>query len=108
MSATLEIPLFSSIPLFDIRTTLDGREFILSFDWNDREQRFYFSIAASDGTPIMSGRKLVCNWPLTRKIAGTAKPPGILMAIDYSNQAGEPPGLNDLGERVKLVYFSVT
>lgn len=101
----LEIPLPTDTPLFSIRTTLDGVEYVLNFDWNGRESRWYMSISMIDGTLLVAGIKLISNWPLLRRFADLRLPQGNLRAVDYSPQGGEPAGLvEDLGRRVKLIY----
>lgn len=99
----VEIPTFTGEPLYRIRVTLDGREYLFEFDWNDREQRYYLSIGDIDETWIVRGMKLVSNWHLLRKCTNLIKPPGILMAVSLSDDA--PPTINDLGIRVKLMYI---
>lgn len=86
------------------RTTLDGVEYVLRFDWNDREGRWYMTLADRDGEPIANGVKVVCGWPLLRRSADARAPAGMLMAVDQSGQ-GLDPGLSELGGRVPLVYF---
>lgn len=104
----LEIPVSVDTPLYTQRTTLDGREYILAFDWNGRENRWYLSILDVSGEPLANGIKLVANWPLLRRFTDPRLPTGVLMAIDYSPSSGEPPAFGDLGRRVKLSYYPVT
>lgn len=103
----IEIPVFPEVPLYSERVTLDGKEYLLQFDWSDREQRWYLSISKADGTLIKTGVKVVANWPLLRKCVDVNQPPGVLMAVDLSPNGGEPPSLDDFGLRVKLLYFPV-
>lgn len=98
----VEIPTFPGVPLYDIRITLDGREFVFTLDWSDREQRWYLSIATLDGTPILNGVKLVPNWPLNSRCADTNRPLGVLQVLSPTDDA---PLLNDLGVKSKLVYI---
>ena len=39
---------------YDHRATIEGTEYLLTFLWNDRRERWAFSIAALDGTPIIT------------------------------------------------------
>lgn len=105
MSEPLEIVLFPGEPLYSMRVVLDGKEYVLRFDWNGRESRWYFSIGFLDGSWLRTGIKFIANWPFLRNLADTRKPPGLLIAIDLSPSNGEPPGLLDIGERVKLFYY---
>ncbi len=100
----LEIPLPTDTPLFTFRTTLNEVEYLFRFDWNGREGRWYFSLGDINEDWIVTGIKVVCNWPLLRRVSDKRKPPGDIMATDYTN-TGEPPDFTSLGRRVKLLYF---
>ena len=102
----LEIPIIADVPLFEIRTTLDGREFLLLFDWNDRESRWYLSIESINHEQLARGIKLLSNRPLLRKKVDPRLPSGSLVAID-TTETGVPAGFADLGSRVRLIYFEV-
>lgn len=106
MKEPLEIPLSLDTPLYTERVTLDGREYLLRFDWNGREGRWYLSIGTITEVWIRRGIKVVANWPLTRKSVDLRLPPGHLFAMDLTSN-GEPPDFYDLGRRVKLFYFPV-
>lgn len=101
----IEIPCALDTPLYSQRVTLDGTEYILLFDWNDREARWYLSLFTIDEKPLATGIKVIANWSLLRRYKGNAVPSGVLMAVDMSPMGGEPPGFTELGARVKLVYF---
>lgn len=104
----VEIPVSLDIPLYTERVTLDGKEYLFRFDWNGREGRWYLDIGDIDENWIVTGIKIIANWPLLRRLVDPRKPPGDLLAVDYSALGGEPPALTDLGRRVKLIYFPVT
>lgn len=90
---------------FSQRTILDGREFLLTFRWNQREAKWYLSIADANEVPIIQGVKIVLNFPLlTKRIVDERRPPGDIMAVDSSGDERDP-GFNDLGERVRLLYI---
>lgn len=92
------------LPHYVQRTALDGVEYELRFDWNQREQRWYLRIADADGDVIAGDIKIVSGWPLLRRRRDDRLPPGALMAVDQTGN-GEDPGLTELGERVLLLYF---
>lgn len=86
---------------------LDGVEFILSLAYNQREERWYLSIADDEGALLIGGLKLQANWPLLwRHRYNTKLPLGEIMACDTTPD-GEPPTLLELGEgkRCVLTYF---
>lgn len=84
---------------------LDGRDYLVSLTYNHRENRFYLSLADDEGAPLLSGIKLLSNWPiLFRHRYNTELPPGELMVVETTT--GEPPTLTELGEgkRCELQY----
>lgn len=108
----------TSIELNDYRqvTTLDGRDYVLRFLFNEREDKWYLSVADESDVSIVHGIKIVPLVSLLRKVTDARRPPGVLMARDMTGadvdfSAGEKivdldPGLNDLGGRVLLFYFA--
>ena len=90
---------------YEQRTELDGQEYVLQFQWVERRERWLFGITGVDGTPILTGQTVSLDIPLNRR--AVAGPPGIFLAIAES-ETREPPGLLDLGARVKLHYIAVT
>lgn len=105
MADPIEVPTPPDTPHFEQRTVLDGQEYIMVFIWDGREGRWYHDLLTTDRVKLVCGVKLVCNWPLYRPYQwDTRVPQGLMMAVDYSDQGGEPPGLGDLGRRVRLSY----
>lgn len=105
LGTPVEIPLPVDLPLYEIRTRLDGKQYLLTFDWIGRENRWRYSVSF-DGRVLLSSRKLICHIGLLdSKAYDLDAPPGVLMAIDFSDRGGDPPGYADLGRRVRLVYF---
>lgn len=106
--ASLIIPtLTDGTSFYSVRTTLDGLDYQLEFDWSTREDRWYLTLRDSQGGLLMGATKLVCNVPLLRyrrHIEGT--PPGEL-AVTTISPDPSPPGFYDLGPdvRCQLVYF---
>lgn len=106
----LVIPTTQGTPFYTLRTRLDGREYILHFAWNQREERWYLTIADQEDVSLVAGLKLITNHPLLRFYqANPEVPPGELVVHDLTND-GTPPGLDDLGIglRCELTYYAVT
>ena len=104
--STLIIPVTGD-PFQTLKVRLDGSDYVLSLAYNQREDRWYLSIADDEETPILSGLKLVANFGLLfRHRYNIAVPPGELMVTDTTADRS-PPGLAELGEdkRCQLVYF---
>ena len=97
-------------------TTLDGRDYIFRFLFNQREGKWYMRLADQDDVPIVEGVKLVADYNLLKRIVDARRPPGYMIAkdttaLDVDVAAGEKitaldPGLPDLGGRVLLLYFT--
>ena len=105
MKTPIEIPVPQDVPLFSERITLDGIEYLFQFDWNDRAQRWYLAIFTIDEKPLKTGIKVVANWPLLLRSTDARLPQGTLIAADLSPLQGESPTFQELGTRVRLMYF---
>jgi cag pathogenicity island protein 13 len=94
-------------PFQRMTVRLDGRDYVLELRFNQREDRWYLSIADDESVPLLSGLKLQANWPLLwRHRYNVQLPPGEIMAAVTTGDR-TPPTLNDLGEgkRCELTYF---
>jgi hypothetical protein len=96
----------STLSSYSQRTILDGREYVLTLQWNQRSAHWFLSIADQDGVSIADGLKLVANFPVNRRITDPRGPAGLIIPMDLSG-SGNDPGLHDLGDRVLLVYVEV-
>lgn len=104
---TFRIPTSTESPSYTQRTTLDGREYILILDYNGRDGHWYMTLQDQDGAAIVSGLRVVVDYPLLRKVRDLRRPPGELYAIDLTGTHVDP-GLTDLGDRVALFYYDST
>lgn len=107
--ATLIVPVATD-PFQSFRVRLDGTDYLLSLAYNQREDRIYLSLADNEENPIVSGIKVIANYPLLfRHRFDTRIPPGDLFAFDTTSD-GSPPGLGELGEglRCQLTYMEAT
>lgn len=99
------IPFVASEPHYRMRTTLDGREYILDVGWNGREGAWYFDLLLDDETPLAHGLKIVLGRFIGDRLSHESAPPGIIIASDLSG-AGREAGLDDIGTRVNVYYFA--
>ena len=92
---------------FEKRISLDGRDYILRFLFNTREEKWYLDINDQDNVPIVSGLKLVLNIDLVRRLTDERRPKGALHVFENasSNEQQIDPGLSSLGLDIQLVYF---
>jgi hypothetical protein len=96
---------FSGEARYTFECDLDDATFQWAFEWVDRDDAWYLSLADVDGNPLVTGRKVVLGYPLLNLYADARLPKGALYAVDTGGTDTEP-GLLDLGDRVKLLYFS--
>ena len=86
------------------KTTLDGQDFVLTWEWNMR-LGWLLGLADQDGSTIFSPRRLVPNWDLLYVCTDPRRPRGMLLCIDSVADA-EPPTYESLGLRHQLVYVT--
>ncbi len=100
--ATLEVQTLTDGTLtYDHRAIIEGVEYLLTFQWNARRERWAFSINGLDAAPILTGQTVSLGIPLNRRAVGG--PPGVFIAVSTSDNL-EPPALTELGGRVRLLY----
>jgi hypothetical protein len=90
---------------YDQRTQLDGVEYLFQFRYNLRRELWSFSIVGLDGTSLLTGQTVHVGIALNRRAVGG--PPGILVAVSETDDISSPT-LQELGERVKLLYLDAT
>lgn len=100
-----ELPTRTDLARYSFEVDLDDVNYSLSFEWNDRDSGWYLSVFSSEGTPLLQGRRVVLGYPLLNLYSLSGLPSGALIAVDSSGK-NEEPGSGDLGERVKLLYFT--
>lgn len=96
---------FAGEARYTFECDLDDVTYRWAFEWLDRDDAWYMSMSNVDGVALVSGRKVVLGYPLLNLYRDARLPKGLLIAIDTAEGDVEP-GLLDLGDRVKLVYFS--
>jgi hypothetical protein len=101
--ATWVIPTRTDLEFYTEQVELGGVVYRLTFAWNLRDSAWYMSIADVDGVAIVSGIRIVVDYPLLNSVSNADRPTGLLLAIDTSG-AGLDPGLEDLGDRVLLMH----
>lgn len=97
----------SEDPHYQQRARLDGRDYVLTFQFNEREARWSLTLADEAGDPIATGIKLIANWRLLHPYRYDPRcPPGELTCSDISGD-GSPPTLLELGKgkRCELLYW---
>lgn len=100
------IPTSTKLSTYRQVTALDGVDYQLVFDFNQREGKWYFSLLNIEGNHLMTGRKVVSQWMLNALETSEDLPPGALYCLDSTAEStgGADPGLRELGQRVVLLY----
>lgn len=105
LSDPVALPLFVDTPLYTERVTLNGREFLLRFDFTAKEDRWYLSIFDAAGVAVRRGIKIIPQWDMLRLCADERQPRGVVFFADLRGSGSAAPAFADLGRRVALFYF---
>jgi len=100
---SLTLPLRTDLEHYDFSVELDGASYFIEVRYNSRNDSHYLSISDVEGVPLLIGRRVVIDFPLTRRFKNRALPAGEFMAVDTSGQ-GRDPGAGELGGRVQILY----
>ena len=99
------LPVEPSIPNQRVGITLEEINYVFDFRWNDRTERWYMDISEEDETAIRNGISVSLGAILGGRIRDDRFPLGALYAVDLTGE-GIEAGLDDLGERVLIYYFT--
>ncbi len=91
-----------SKPFTKQRVTLDGQDFVLTFEWNMRSG-WYLGLADQDGVSIFAPKKMVPDWDLLEFETDDRRPRGALFLADTSGR-GEKATYESLGLQHLLIY----
>lgn len=99
------------IPLIDandfvVEAELDDVTYYLQFSWNNEANYWSLSIENANNESILSGLRIVTNWPLLFKYQHLNLPKGDLIAVSLDKRKTDI-GRNDFVDNiVELVYIS--
>ena len=102
--ATQELPIRSDLANYDFQIDLEGTIFTLTFRFNERKGRWVMDIGDSNGDPLLNGIVLLTDVNITDQYVGDELPPGRFFVVDETGEA-KNPGIDDLGNYVKLFYL---
>lgn len=98
------LPVEPGLARYTFQCELDRVSFNFALEWTDRDSGWYMSIRDVVGAPLLSGRRVVLNYPLINLYREAGLPLGSIMALDSTGTDTEP-GYADLGDRVYLAYI---
>ncbi len=102
----IQIPIPTPVPPHvSVEVTLDGVAYEVRLRWNERGERWFFSLFDAEGQSLAPGRALVLDFPLLGRFLRNRSrlPAGQFVAVDTAD-SGEEAGLDELGTRVQLLY----
>ena len=88
------------------KATLDGAVYKLRMLWNPFGGYWTLSIRQEDGRPLLSGIKVVPNYPLLRQYHRPDVPPGEVMAITQDDSLAAIGRADFASGKVVLVYVT--
>lgn len=100
------LPEIPNLPRFTFDIDLESTPYRFEFQWNDRDSSWYMSLFETDNTPILLSKRVSLTSDLFSP-RGAKSPPGELHAVDTGG-ALMPPAIDELGNRVVLVYLEST
>ena len=86
---------------YEQRTELEGVDYILTFQFDARRERWLFGIRSIDSEDLLTGQVINPYIPLNRRAVGG--PPGEFRAIP-TDGTYDPVEFSDLGGRVLFWY----
>lgn len=90
---------------FTYTCQLDGESYRIVLTWNVRTQRWYLDVGDDNDNRVLMGQALVNDSPLGLRYRLAEMPPGMLVAISLDENNNAPANLDELGERVRFIYF---
>jgi hypothetical protein len=102
--AILQIPVGVDVPSYTFQIQLDNTLYQLSYNWCDRQQYWYMSIADSNKNPLVNGVKLLSGINLFGLYIDESLPGGQFVCVDTSN-SGLDPDKTNFGGTVLMLYI---
>lgn len=89
-----------------ILVDLGGTAYRMELWYNGRGQYWALSLATADGTPLVSGRKLVNNWPPVFRLP-QARPHYGELSVEGDADVDVPMAQDALGSNLDLHWFTL-
>jgi len=99
------IPIQNQLKAQQLEVVLDEVVYKLNFTYNARFDFWTMAIRNLQAVDLISGIKLVLNYPLSGQFQTDATPPGEFICIDTTDKDLDVNGEN-FGNTVQLLYFT--
>lgn len=93
--------------LYEQRTTIDEQDYVFLFDYSQREDRWYLTVALPTGEVLVRGWKLVTGVILGPRVADRRMFSGGLM-VETRSVDRSAPGWGELGEDRRCQLYHIT
>jgi hypothetical protein len=93
--------------LYEQRTTIDDQDYVLLFDYSQREDRWYLTVSLPEGDILVRGLKLVTGVVLGPRVADRRMFAGGLV-VETRSADRSAPGWGELGENQRCQLYYVT
>lgn len=100
----ITIPCKPDLTHYDMQIVLSKVTYTLEFKLNTRDGTWYMNVQDQTEDPIISGARIVVDWPLAFRTTDPRRPNGVFIATDTTGKQLDP-GEGELGGRVQLQYF---
>lgn len=101
----IELHTEQDLARFEYRVLLDQKTYTIRFDWNDRDESWYFNLQDENNDYLVVGQRISVSAAMIRDKSLPNMPQGTLLCYD-TTLSMEDPGFADLGDRCKIYYFS--
>lgn len=103
----LEIPCDPALTHYQMQIVLGTATYTLEFKLNTREDAWYWDLKDQTEDPIISGMRMVVDWPMGFRTTDPRRPAGVFLATDTTGKQKDP-GAGELGGRVKLEFWDAS
>jgi len=106
MLLQLNIQTDGETPFLTHRTTLEGKDYDLVLQWNERRELWTATVKTVDGEILIASKVLRHGHNLLARCVSPNKPPGILYCWCTTPANLSAPGVADLGVRAGIFYWT--
>lgn len=100
------LPLVPSIPDYSFATTIEGASYTFGVRWNASAETWTMSVFDEDGIEIVSALPILLGTHIGRHVSHALFKEGAFVARDLGPGGNIDAGLDDLGSRVIVVYYT--
>ncbi len=100
----LDLTPSADTPFFTHETTLDGKDYVFDFAWNERRGLWAVSMFTKSGEVLFKSQIIKHGRNLTSRTRSLNAPAGVIFAWSNTPADETPPKVDELGGRVSIYY----